>query len=141
MVEKIKNLHNAIPIEINEHVYNFYTVGYIAHVLQRTIWTIGYWERIDLFPKSPFLLYSKVAKTNYRVYPEAFIDELQVIVGCRYLGKRLNFYDRKRFYYEVRDAYEWTITPLVNQGVTGGFALKDKKDMTRQVILVPTHSM
>ena len=112
MVDKPKNLHKPIRREINGHDCMFLTIGYIAHVLGRTTWTIKHWEKIGLFPPAPFIQHADVPRTRRRLYPEAFVEQLDEIVKRGYVGQRMDRDDWRRFHREVRSAYEATVTPL-----------------------------
>jgi len=116
-VPHIKGLHKAIQVEINGQPIKLLTVGYVAHALRRTPWTIHHWEQLDLFPKAPFYLHPNDARTRRRLYPQPFVDRLNDIYAVGYLGQRLDWYSWKRFYLDVRDAYEETIVPLLRPGV------------------------
>lgn len=119
MVEKVRNLRRPIYKEIGGHDYALFTIGYIASVLGRTVWTVKYWERIGLFPKAAFMLSPNVSRTRRRLYPEAFVDRLDDIVKQGYLGKRMNRADWRRFQHEVFAAFEATVRPLIiGSGVT-----------------------
>ncbi len=119
MVEMVKGLRGPICTEIDGRQWTLLTVGYVAHALRRTVWTVKYWERIGLFPAAPFISNGDVPSTRLRLYPRQFVDALEEIVARGYLGKRLDRDDWRRFRHEVFAAYEETVTPLTGNGVTG----------------------
>lgn len=114
VIEDAKFLHRPITATIGGQPCNFYTIGYVCRILGRERWTVLQWEK-NLGLRTPFTLRG----TRIRLFPESFLLELEVIVSHGYLCKRLKWDDWKRFHYELHEAYEKTITPLlISKGIT-----------------------
>jgi hypothetical protein len=94
------------------------TIGHVADALNRTGWTIRNWQRLGVIPEAPFLLSPEVPRTRRRLYPAEYVDALNEIAERGYLGRRLNADQLHRFKEDVSLAYEKTVAPLLNAGVT-----------------------
>jgi hypothetical protein len=117
MIQQMKSLHHPIPMEIGGEECQLLTVGYVAHVLHRTSWTIRHWTQLNLFPEAPFVLDPGTSRTRRRLYPSAFLEALGEITNRSYYGKRLDRDRWDRFHNDVFTAYEETVVPLLRQGV------------------------
>ena len=114
LVDKIKNLRRPVVAEINGHPVSLVTVGYAAHVLGRTSWTIKYWTKVGLFPRAPYVINPNDPRTRRHLYSEAFIDSLVVIANRGYLGRRLDRDQWQRFRNEVFTAFDVSMSGLTN---------------------------
>ena len=117
MVEKVLGLRNPIHAKVNGRECTFYTSGYVAIILQRTPWTIRWWQRKGLFPEPPFFLNPDNPRTRRGLYPEPFLEALAEIAARGYLKERLDHYEWRRFHNDVCEAYESTVTPLLDESV------------------------
>ena len=117
MVEHLKSLRHPILMDIDGQGCELLTVGYVAHVLRRTSWTIRYWTALNLFPEAPFQLDPDVSRTRRRLYPSAFVGALAEIANRPYYGMRLDRHEWGRFQHDVFEAYEMTVVPLLRRGV------------------------
>jgi hypothetical protein len=68
------------------------------------------------------------------MYPEDFVRRLAEIARRDYVVRRLEYKDWQRFRDEVLEAYELTITPLLNAGVTDEQLSVVGRDEGRQAI-------
>jgi hypothetical protein len=94
------------------------TIGHVADALNRTGWTVKYWEAIGLLPPARFILNPEVPRTRRRLYSEEYVHALGLIADQGYLGQRLDRNHWDRFHHEVLAAYKETVTPLISAGVT-----------------------
>ena len=117
MVESVKGLRRPILTEVNGQRCVLYTSGWVAHVLQRTPWTIRWWQRKGLFPEPPFHINPDHPQNKRGLYPAEFLEALAEIAGRPYFMERLDHYDWKRFYNDVSAAWEATVVPLLGTSV------------------------
>lgn len=110
-----KSLPRPISVEIKGQQVGLYTVGYVARILNRTTWTIGYWQRLGLFPEAPFLMRGRDPRGSRGYYPEPFLRRLSQIAAQPYVGRRMVRESWIQFCDEVFAAYDETVSPL-----TGG---------------------
>jgi hypothetical protein len=111
-IDQLPGLRRPIRTEINGQVVELLTVGYVARVLDRTVWTIRHWQKIGLFPKAPFMINPDDYRGRRSLYPASFVLALQKIGDRGYLGGRLNRDRWRLFHDQVWDAYEQTVAPL-----------------------------
>jgi hypothetical protein len=120
MIPDAKFLHHPIQAEVHGQLCTFLTIGHVANALRRTTWCIKHWERLGLFPETPFMLHPDVPRTKRRLYPVGFVDALRDIAAHGYIGKRLDYEQWQRFHDEVFAAYRETVTTLMDRGVVAG---------------------
>ena len=115
----MQNVHGLrrIRATINDREVTLLTVGYVAHALGRTVWTVHDWTRLDLLPQAPFVINPDVSRTRRHLWPEAYVNALSEIAGHMEIGSRMNRDQWQLFYALVRQAHEDTVVPLL-EGVT-----------------------
>ena len=86
-------------MQIGDQTVRLFGIGYVCNALRRQRWCVLNFERLDLIPKTPW----RTSRSNRRLYPEAFVERLEEIGSQDYVGKRLNWDYRTRFYYEWRN--------------------------------------
>lgn len=112
--ERVRNLRAPISFTIAGQEVELVTIGHVAHALGRGTWTIRYWQRIGLFPDTPFFLYPAIPKFCRHLFPAQFVEQLAVIPGLDYWGPRLEHDQWQRFQQDVWRAYEETVLPLMD---------------------------
>jgi hypothetical protein len=117
VTQEIKKLRHPISVTINGQPCTLLTSGYLAHAMNRTPWTIKYWQRIGLFPRAPFVL-SPSTPARRSLFPEPFVKSLKAIAMKSYYGARLDRDDFQRFHDDVQAAYKETVRPLLQRGIT-----------------------
>ena len=123
----MQNVHGLrrIRATINDREVTLLTVGYVAHALGRTVWTVHDWTRLDLLPQAPFVINPDVSRTRRHLWPEAYVDALAEITGDLEIGSRMNRDQWQLFYAMVRQAHEDTVVPLLPVGVTGPIVITE----------------
>ena len=117
-MENVRGLRR-IRATINDREVTLLTVGYVAHALGRTVWTVHDWTRLNLLPHAPFVINPEVSRTRRHLWPEAYVNALSEIAGYMEIGARMNRDQWQLFYALVRQAHEDTVVPLLPVGVTG----------------------
>ena len=118
MTARIKNLRHPIHTEINGEHCTLLPIGYVAHALGRSVWTVKYWTKLGLLPRAPFAQRRDTPNTRRRLYPQPFVQSLAEIANRGYLGTRLERSEWARFRRDVHLAFEKTVVPLLIRGVT-----------------------
>ena len=116
----------------------FYSVGYLAKALRKTVWTVSYWERIKLLPAPGVVWYQGVPFTRRRLYPGPYLDALTEIAEQTYGDGKLLREDWRRFQLDVWEAYQQHVVPLTG-GVT--FDCTDQIPMDRSGQGSPRHDL
>jgi hypothetical protein len=113
-MEKVRNLRKPVFAKVNGRSVALVQVGYVAHALGRTSWTIKSWTRLGLFPEPPIFLNPDDPRLRRRLYPTGFVEALVEIANQGYLGNRLDRDQWQRFHRDVFRAYEITVGPLIS---------------------------
>jgi len=127
-----------IRATINDREVTLLTVGYVAHALGRTVWTVHDWTRLNLLPQAPFILNPEVSRTRRHLWPEAYVNALSEIAGHMEIGSRMNRDQWQLFYALVRQAHEDTVVPLLPPGVTGPIAITEDQIRKGRPTAVPS---
>ena len=118
MTPTIKNLHHPIHTEINGQRCTLLTIGYVAHALGRSVWTVKYWTRLRLLPAAPFFQHRDIPNIRRRLYPEPFVKCLAEIANRGYIGNRLERAEWARFRRDIDEAFQKTVVPLLSLCIT-----------------------
>ena len=108
-----------IRATINGSEVTLLTVGYVAHALGRTVWTVHDWTRLNLLPQAPFVINPEVPRTRRHLWPEAYVDALAEIARRLRIGARMNRDQWMHFHALVRSVHEDIVVPLLPEGVSG----------------------
>ena len=136
-MENMRGLRR-IRASINDREVTLLTVGYVAHALGRSVWTVHDWTRLNLLPEAPFILNPEVSRTRRHLWPEAYVDALSEIAGHMEIGARMNRDQWQLFYALVRQAHEDTVVPILPVGVTEPIAITEDQIRKGRLTAVPS---
>ena len=138
MVEYAKSHRRPIPLEIGGQVNQFYVVGYLARALRRSVWTVGFWERVKLLPEPSAVWYQGDPYTRRRLYIADYVDALEEIASQTYGNGRLLREDWQDFQAATWSAFNEHVVPI-----TGGvlFDATDQIPMDRSGQGSPRHDL
>jgi hypothetical protein len=107
-----KYLRRPIEAEISGQPVTLLTIGHLAREVNRTPWTIHYWQRIGLLPQLPFFTNHPNPLYRRGVYPEPFVLRVADMFIRNGIGERLGREDWEWFRDEVFAAFQDTMESL-----------------------------
>jgi len=111
--ERISDLRAPIPFNIAGQEIELLTIAYVAHSLGRTPWTIRSWQRLGLFPRTPFHIHPAIPHLRRHLFPTQFVDAVAELVRRNHLRERLNRDGLDSIQRDVFEAYRLTVVPLL----------------------------
>ncbi len=113
MKRPTKGLRSPLLADVRGRQVQMLTVGHMALAINRSTWTVRYWERAGLLPVPPFALHQYDAQRRRWLYPQPFVEAVAEIIKRNQIGDRLDRKDWAWFRDEVFAAFERTVQPLL----------------------------